>query len=60
MIDLFDGGFNGAPRSEMYRAQVAPELFPNEKPMLIGNWPQDDLEMYVGGSYTPGYGERKQ
>ncbi|AEK08496.1 hypothetical protein PBI_DAVINCI_53 [Mycobacterium phage DaVinci] len=60
MIDLFDGGFNGAGRSEMYRAQVVPDLFPDEKPMLIENWSQDDLEMYVGGCFTSGYGERKQ
>lgn len=52
---VFDGSFNGAARSEMYRAQVAPELFPHEKPMLIDNWPAEDREMYCGGEYTVGY-----
>jgi hypothetical protein len=46
--DLFDSGFNGAARSEMYRAQLFPDLFPHEKPMLIHNWSKDDLEMFCG------------
>ncbi|MDP7733681.1 hypothetical protein [Mycobacterium paragordonae] len=53
--NVFDGSFNGAPRSEMYRAQVTPELFPHEKPMLVENWPAEDLEAYCGGEYTYGY-----
>lgn len=56
---IFDPLFNGMPRSEMYRAQVVPELFPHEKPMLIGNWPQEDLEMFVGGEFTPGYNDKE-
>lgn len=52
-VDLFEGELND--RTDMYRAQVFPELYPNEKPMLIGNWPQEDLEAYCGGVYTPGY-----
>lgn len=59
-MNIFDGAFNGLARSEMYRAQMVPDLFPHEKPMAIENWSQDDLEMYVGGVFTPGYGERKQ
>lgn len=55
MIGLFDGAFNGSPRSEMYRAQVTPDLFPDEKPMLIDNWPAQDREEYCGGEYTKGY-----
>ena len=55
MNSIFDGGFNGATRSEMYRAQVAPELFPNEKPMLVRQWPAEDREAYCGGEYTVGY-----
>lgn len=58
MDSLFDAGFNGA-RSEMYRAEVTPDLFPHERPMLLQNWSEDDLEMYVGGIFTPGFGERK-
>lgn len=52
---LFDGMFNGMARSELYRAQLVPELFPHEKPMLVDNWPEQDREMYVGGEYAPGY-----
>ncbi|BBX09448.1 hypothetical protein [Mycolicibacterium aichiense] len=59
MKTLFDGEFNGMAGSEMYRAEVFPELFPHQPPMLLENWSQDDLEMYVGGCFTPGYGERK-
>ena len=52
MKTLFDGEFNGMPRSEMYRAEVFPELFPHEKPMRLSNWPQQDLDMYVGGEHA--------
>lgn len=52
---IFDNTFNGMPRSEMYRAQLFPDLFPHEKPMLIDNWSAEDREMYVGGKYTKGY-----
>lgn len=53
--NIFDGTFNGMPRSEMYRAQVTPELFPEERPMLIENWDAQDREAYCGGEYTVGY-----
>lgn len=55
-----DPEFNGMPASEMYRAQLLPELFPHQPSMRLENWSQDDLEMYVGGAFTPGYGMRKQ
>lgn len=56
MDSIFDAGFNGAARSELYRAQVVPELFPHGGGrMLIENWPQQDLEAYVGGEFTVGY-----
>lgn len=50
--NIFDGGFNGAARSEMYRAQVAPDLFPHEKPMRVENWDEQDQIMYCGGEYA--------
>lgn len=56
MNNILDATFNGMPGSEMYRAQLFPELWPHQKEMLIENWCQDDLEMYVGGVFTPGYG----
>jgi hypothetical protein len=45
-----DSLFNGMPGSEFYRAQLFPELFPNEKQMLIHNWSEQDREMYCGGN----------
>ena len=52
MNNLFDAKFNGMPRSEMYRAQLFPDLFPHEKPMLLENWPAEDREMYCGPQYV--------
>ena len=54
-ISLLDPTFNGIPGSNMYRAQVFPELYPHEDRMLIENWHQEDLEAYCGGVFTPGY-----
>jgi hypothetical protein len=53
--NVFDPVFNGMGRSEMYRAWITPELFPHEKPALLENWSIDDLQMFVGGDFTPGY-----
>lgn len=50
-----DSQLNGMPRSELYRSEVFPELFPHEKKMLIQNWSQQDREEYCGGIYTKGY-----
>ena len=55
MLNIMDPVFNGMPASEFYRAHVFPELFPHQKQMLIENWPLEDLQMYVGGRFTPGY-----
>ncbi len=51
-MNIMDAEFNGTPGAKMYRAEVFPELFPNEPRMRISNWCQDDLEMYVGGEYA--------
>jgi hypothetical protein len=51
MLNLFDPLFNGMGRSELYRSVLFPDLFPHEKPMLVNNWPLDDLQMYCGGTY---------
>ena len=48
MNNIMDSLFNGMAASEFYRAQVFPELFPHEKPMLIHNWSEQDREMYCG------------
>jgi len=44
-----DSVFNGMAGSELYRAQVFPELFPHQKRMLIENWSEQDIEMYCTG-----------
>lgn len=49
MHNLLDSTFNGMPGSEMYRAQIFPELWPHEKRMLIENWSDEDIEMFVKG-----------
>ena len=56
MHNLFDSTFNGLP--ETYRAEMTPDLYPHARPMRLENWSQDDLEAYVGGIFTPGYGRR--
>ena len=48
MHNLLDSTFNGMAGSEFYRAQLFPELFPNEKQMLVENWSDEDREMYCG------------
>lgn len=48
---IFDPSFNGMPRSEFYRSLSFPELFPHEKPMLIENWPLQDLQEYCGAGF---------
>lgn len=49
MNNIMDPLFNGMGGSEMYRAQLFPELWPHQKRMLIENWSELDLEMYVKG-----------
>ena len=51
MINIFDKVFNGMAGSELYRAEVIPDLYPGQKHMLLENWTQQDLEMFVGGEY---------
>jgi hypothetical protein len=51
---IFDSVY-AADGIDMYRAQVMPDLYPNEKPMLLQNWHEEDLEAYCGGEYIKGY-----
>ncbi len=53
-LNVMESSFNGGHRSELYRAQVTPDLFPNEGRMLIENWSAEDREMYCGGVFTKG------
>jgi hypothetical protein len=48
-MNIMDSFLNGMGGSELYRAQVFPELFPHEKRMLIENWSDQDITMYVKG-----------
>lgn len=48
MLNIMDPLFNGMARVEMYRAQLVPELFPNQKPFRIENWSAEEREMYCG------------
>jgi hypothetical protein len=47
-INIMDSAFNGMPRSEFYRGQVFPELFPHEDAMLVERWSRQDREMFCG------------
>jgi len=51
---ILDGVLNGMPRSGLYRAEAFPGVFPDEKPMLIHQWSDQDREMYCGGKFTKG------
>jgi hypothetical protein len=48
LLNIFDPLFNGLARVEFYRAQIIPDLFPNQKEMLIHNWSAQDREMFCG------------
>lgn len=41
-------------RLELYRSYVVPELYPNERPARVDNWPAEDREMYCGGEFARG------
>jgi hypothetical protein len=45
-LDIFDGLLSGMPRLNMYRAQVYPELYPCERPMLLDNWPEPEQDVF--------------
>jgi hypothetical protein len=50
-VNLFDITIT---RNDLYRATVIPELYPEERPMCVDNWPAEDREAYCGGEYTRG------
>lgn len=52
MLNIMDMFFNGAGRSEMYRAQVFPELFKHQPAMRLENWSWDELVAFCGGDYA--------
>jgi hypothetical protein len=54
VLNIIDPLFNGMGASELYRAQVFPELFRHQPPMLVQNWSDLDREMYCG-IYTKGH-----
>ncbi|QFG04532.1 hypothetical protein SEA_JEEVES_57 [Mycobacterium phage Jeeves] len=48
--NIMDSVFNGMPGSEMYRAEVFPELFPHQERMRLENWPAEERAPLVGGA----------
>jgi len=48
VTNLMDIQYDDMPRVGMYRAALAPELYPGERPMLVWNWPRQDVEMFCG------------
>lgn len=48
-LNIMDSVFNG-PNSEMYRAEVFPELFPHQKRMLTENWLPEERAPLAGGA----------
>ncbi|AKF14221.1 hypothetical protein SEA_LUCHADOR_57 [Mycobacterium phage Luchador] len=47
--NIMDPVFNGMPGSEMYRAEVFPELFPHQPRMRLENWSPEERAPLVGG-----------
>ena len=48
MLNIMDPLFNGMGRIAMYRAQLVPDLFPNQRPFRVENWTDEEREMYCG------------
>lgn len=46
--DIFHGALSSAPRIEMYRSWVFPDLYPNERQPRLENWPVEDLWVFCG------------
>ena len=51
-MNIFDGEFSSVTRVDMYRAAVTPELYPDERPMRLDNWCDEDRAAFCGGQYT--------
>ncbi|WP_066904067.1 hypothetical protein [Mycolicibacterium houstonense] len=59
-IDIFDPAFNGMAGVQMYRSWVIPESSTKQQPQpLLANWSPEDLGMYVGSQWTPGYNRKE-
>jgi hypothetical protein len=51
MHNIFDSGVTIA-RTPLYQSAVAPDLFPEERPMRVENWNPEDQVAYCGGEYA--------
>lgn len=51
ITNVFDVGAVIA-RSDMYKAWVAPDLYPYERQPVLQNWHPEDLVAYCGGEYA--------
>lgn len=45
---VFSPGFSSCVRSEMYRAWVYPEIYPEQPQPRLVNWHPEDLVMFCG------------
>ena len=45
--DIFSGALNSAPRIDMYRSWVYPDMYEDEREAVLDNWSDDDLENYT-------------
>lgn len=48
MSNVFDPEFSSMPRVDLYRFEIVGELYPGERPMMLGNWIAEDREAYCG------------
>src|SRR5690606_7772504 len=48
VADIFHGALSGAPRIDMYRSWVWPDLYPDERQPVLKNWSDDDLVFFCG------------
>jgi hypothetical protein len=51
VISIFDAEVIEV-NADMYRAAVAPELYPAERPFRTENWHPEDQVAYCGGAYA--------
>lgn len=52
MASIFDSELSSVTRVDLYRSQVAPDLYPRERAMRVELWHPEDQAAYVGGEYA--------
>lgn len=46
--DIFHGALSSAPRIDMYRSWIFPDMYPEERQPVLKNWPDEDLADFCG------------